>query len=106
MRRREGSLVLIIHIDASTPPSLGDAENFRAFKVECASERSACTDAFAEVGRLDGDHLWVDPAWLRSHGRPGADWAAGLQKMIDYAVSAGWVDGVGAIRAHIEDVQG
>lgn len=97
---------MIIHVDASNPPSLGDAENFRAFKVECASDRNDCTDAFAEVGRLDGDHLWVDPAWLCSHGRRDADWAAGLQKMIDYAASAGWVDQAGAIRAHIEDVRG
>lgn len=95
---------MIVRIDSANPPSLEDADNFRAFKLVCASPREACVDAFAQVGRLDGDHLWVDADWIRANGRQDEEWSAGLGKMIDYAASAGWVDDSGAIRAHIEDI--
>lgn len=93
---------MIVRIMASEPPVLEDAANFRAFKVVCTSPRGDCKSAFAEAGRLDGDHLWVDPDWIRANGPSGEPWAAGLAKMIAYADSAGWVDDRGAIRAHIE----
>lgn len=95
---------MIVWIDASRPPSLKEADDFRAFKVVCASPRTDCRDAFAQVGRLDDDHLWVDADWIRRHGPADDDWLTGLGKMMDYAASAGWVDADGAVRAHIEDL--
>ena len=95
---------MIVRIDPSRPPSLEEADNFRAFKVACASPREACAAGFAEVGRLEGDHLWVDAEWLKAHGPDDDAWRGGLDKMVDYATSAGWVDDAGAVRAHIEDV--
>lgn len=95
---------MIIRINPSQPPSLEEAENFRAFKVVCTSPRGDCRNGFIEIGRLDGDHLWVDADWLRRRGPDNEQWTAGLGKMIDYAASAGWVDADGAIRAHIEDL--
>lgn len=93
-----------VQIDALQPAALDDADNFRSFKVVCTSPREDCKDAFAQVGRLDGDHLWVDADWIRSNGPIDEKWHAELVKMIDYAASAGWVDAAGAIRAHIEDI--
>lgn len=95
---------MIVRIDSSNPPALEDIDNFRAFKLVCASPRASCAQALAQVGRADGDHVWVDAGWLRANGRADADWQAGLDKMIDYAAGAGWVDDSGAIRAHVEDV--
>jgi hypothetical protein len=94
---------MIITIGAQNSPSLDDADNFRAFKVVCEAERDSCAAQFSQVGRLDGDHLWVDPEWIRRNGRTDGDWLAGLDKMIAYAGSSGWTDASGAIRAHIED---
>lgn len=95
---------MIVRIDASNPPVLEDADNFRAFKLVCAAPRDTCAEAFARVGRMDGDHVWIDAGWLRANGRPDAEWQAGLDKMITFAAGAGWVDDKGAIRAHIEDI--
>jgi len=84
--------------------TLEDADNFRAFNVKTDLNTSEQLAALKGVGRLDGGHVWVDPAWLRAHGRPGdAEWLSGLAKMLDYAKSAGWVDEAGGIRAHIEN---
>nr|WP_087573959.1 hypothetical protein [Sphingomonas sp. CDS-1] len=95
---------MIVRIDSANPPSLEDVDNFRAFKLICESPREACAGSFAKIGRLDGDHLWVDADWIRTNGRQDEEWVAGLGKMIDYAASAGWVDDGGAIRVHIEDI--
>jgi len=93
---------MIITIDASSPPSLDDIDNFRAFKVVCTSPKEACRDQFSLVGRLDGDHAWIDPDWLKRNGIADPEWTSGLAKMLDYAASSGWTDEHGAIRAHIE----
>lgn len=94
---------MIVRIASSHPPLLEEADDFRAFKVVCAAPRAACGDGFVQVGRLEGDHLWVDPDWIRGQAPDDAAWSAGFGKMVDYAASAGWVDAAGAIRAHIED---
>jgi len=91
---------MIINIQAAGPATLEDADNFRAFKVVSAA---APASAFAAIGRLDGGHVWVNPAWLKAHGRPDDEtWATGLEKMLNYAKTAGWVDEAGYVRAHIE----
>jgi len=95
---------MIIKIEASQPAKLEDADNFRAFKLVCASQRADSVDALAQVGRLDGEHVWVDPQWIKSNAPAGDEWQAGFRKMVDYAASAGWVDEAGNIRAHIEDI--
>lgn len=94
---------MIIRIDDTNSPVLDEANNFRGFKVVCSSARSACADKLAQIGRPDGDHVWVKADWLRANGPGDESWLNELGKMIDYAASAGWVDESGAIRAHIED---
>jgi hypothetical protein len=93
---------MFIKIPASGPATLEDVDNFKAFKVVTSAAAPA---AFAEIGRLDGEHVWVDTAWLKSNGRPDDEsWLAGLDKMLGYAKGAGWLDESGAVRAHIEIV--
>lgn len=94
---------MIITIAPSKPAALEDADNFRAFKVVCTSPRADCEAGLAEIGRLDGDHVWVDPTWIRRNGRPAEEWTTGFDKMVAFAASSGWVDDAGAIRAHIEE---
>ncbi len=92
---------MIIKISATSPASLEDADNFKSFKVMSAT--AAPASAFANIGRRDGDHVWVDTAWLKANGRPNdPDWLASLDKMLTYAKGAGWLDENGAVRAHIE----
>ncbi len=79
---------------------LADIDNFRALKVVVAKDAAP---PLASVGRVDGDHVWLDRNWLETNGRPAeADWAQGFAAMIGYAEKSGWVDDNGAIRAHIE----
>lgn len=92
---------MFINIPASGPAVLEDAENFKAFKIVAAAGAPAA--AFAEIGRLDSDHVWVSTAWLKANGKPeDGNWLAGLDKMLGYAKGAGWLDDSGAVRAHIE----
>jgi hypothetical protein len=91
---------MFIEIPPSGPATLEDVDNFKAFKVVAAGAAPA---AFAEIGRLDGDHVWVSTAWLKANGRSDdASWLAGLDKMLSYAKGAGWLDDSGGVRAHIE----
>ena len=92
---------MFINIPASGQATLEDADNFKAFKVVIAP--AAPSAAFAAIGRRDGGHVWVNPAWLKTNGRPeDPTWLAGLEKMLGFAKGAGWLDETGAVRAHVE----
>jgi hypothetical protein len=83
--------------------TLEDVDNFKAFKVISDATPEHREPVLAAIGRIDGDHVWIDSAWLRRNGRPDdALWLAGFEKMAAYAKGAGWIDEHGAIRAHIE----
>jgi hypothetical protein len=59
----------------------------------------------AGLGRFDGEHVFVRPDALRAlAGALAQDdtWATKLDGMVSYAEKHGWVDGDGAIRAHID----
>jgi len=84
-------------------PRLDDIDNFRALKLVVAAGERPPLD---RVGRVDGDHVWLDRAWLEANGRPAdPDWVRAFAGMIGYAEKSGWVDDDGAIRAHIETSQ-
>ncbi len=92
---------MFIKIPPDGPATLEDPDNFKAFKV--ITHAAAPASAYATIGRLDGDHVWVNPGWLKTNGRgDDANWLAGLDKMLNYAKTAGWLDDTGAVRAHIE----
>jgi hypothetical protein len=83
-------------------PRLDDIDNFRALKIVVAAGEHPALD---RVGRVDGDHVWLDRAWLQAQGRPDDPaWATGFAGMLGYAEKSGWVDDSGAIRAHIETI--
>jgi hypothetical protein len=93
---------MFINLNAGTA-TLEDVDNFKAFKVTTSLKPAEITVALATAGRVEGTHIWINAAWLKAHGRPNdAAWLAGLNKMLDYAKGAGWVDEHGAVRAHIE----
>ena len=93
---------MIIRI-AGAAARLEDVENLKGFKVVADSaDPTALSAALAVAGRLDGEHAWINEAWLRANtASQGADWQANFEKMLAYAQSKGWIEN-GSIRAHIE----
>lgn len=84
-----------IQIDLSIVPpqlSLVDPENFKEFSVEVKPAK----------------HAWIDRSMVESLAGELAqdpEWRQGLEGMLQYASSLGWVDSAGAIRAHITNDQ-
>lgn len=96
---------MIINVDANGSLSLDDAANFKGFHI--TGQRPADTAAFAAAGlSFDDDlgHAWVTPAAVRALAGDAADadWSSGFEAMVNYAVSKGWTDDQGRIRAHTE----
>lgn len=95
---------MIVLVDGgSGSVTMADAENLRSLSVElrsCSVEQAAAL--LAEIGRVDGDHVWLDIARLRALS-PRADdaaWSAGFDDVMRYAASQGWIDG-SLVRAHL-----
>ena len=88
--------------------SLDDADNCNAFHLEARGvDRAAVGAALAavDVGRVDGDDAYVEPAAVEQMAAAagvGADWSDRYRAMLGYAASKGWLDDAGAIQAHIE----
>ncbi|EYT57181.1 hypothetical protein [Microbacterium sp. UCD-TDU] len=82
-----------------------DPADFTRFHVESALPAAQIDAALqaAGAGRVDNDHAFVSVAFLRSHAPAGDEqWGEGLQKMIAYAQSKGWVSADGEhLQAHI-----
>jgi len=96
---------MIIDVDPSGSLSLVDPGNFKGFHI--AGQRPANPGDFAGRGVLfDADlgHAWVTPQAVRDLAGESADaeWTAGFEAMVGYAVSKGWTDDDGRIRAHTE----
>lgn len=105
---------MIISFDASLSnhePLLIDPGNFRELKIVIANatpETFAVSERRKELGRWDGDHVWVKPQqlvrWASVDNEPDKAWHEGFSKMITYAEKSGWVDDASCIRVHIEYV--
>jgi hypothetical protein len=97
---------MIIKIDDCRLPALEMPDDFTTFKAVIHGDglNQSVLDGLVEIGRLDEDkiHLWVHLLWLQAHGPQNARWRRGLDEMIAFASGRGWVDGAGAIRAHIQ----
>jgi hypothetical protein len=100
-----------IQIDASGDrilTSLTEPGDFTAFDVhliEGAPE--ALHTTLAALGRVDdnAEHVWVEPVLVIEVAGAHANddrWREKFEAMVIYAQSKGWVDGSGAIRAHVE----
>jgi hypothetical protein len=58
--------------------------------------------AAAGLGRLDGDHAWLEVGALRASGGGTADWGTRFAAMLSYARSQGWTDEQASrVRAHV-----
>ena len=92
-----------MQIDAHQPTAVvTDVDDLRRLEV-LAPVGLADVDLAARIGdlgRLDGDHVWLSVEHLRQAGPADPGWAEGFDGMIGYARSKGWVEG-DAGRAHV-----
>ncbi|MEY2455868.1 MAG: hypothetical protein QOK06_962 [Acidimicrobiaceae bacterium] len=97
---------MIVRVSADGAVALVEVDDLARFHVE--AERGADVDgalATAGAGRLgaDGDAR-ITVTWLRSTSRRAGEpaWDDGLEGMLGYAGTKGWLDDDGAtIRAHV-----
>ncbi|MBV1797744.1 hypothetical protein [Siccirubricoccus sp. G192] len=97
---------MLIRVTREHALRLEAPEDLKRFKllVEGDIAGEALARALGEAGRLEGEHAWIAPDWLRRASGLAADpeWQAGFAKMVEFAAKQGWVNEAGAIRAHIE----
>lgn len=92
-----------MQIDAHRPTAaVTDVDDLRRLEV-LAPVNLPDADLAArlgDLGRLDGDHVWLSVQRLRGAGPADEGWASRFDAMIEYATSKGWVEGT-AVRAHV-----
>ncbi len=98
---------MLIRITASGEAVLEEPGDFRRFSIRFDPDSrgtAAAEAALASVARPDGDAAWVRPEALRRLSPQGGDaaWQRGLDGMVAFAATRGWVDQAGRIRAHVE----
>lgn len=80
--------------------------DLKAFKVVAAGDLhgEALQHALGGAARLEGEHAWVSPEWVREASGLAADpiWQEEFLHMLAYASRKGWVNDAGEVRAHIE----
>ncbi len=92
-----------MQIDAHQPTAaVTDVEDLRRLEVLAPADLSDADLAarLGDLGRLDGDHVWLSVDRLRQAGPADPAWAGGFDGMIGYATSKGWVQD-GTVRAHV-----
>lgn len=88
--------------------TVDEAENLKALSVElrdCTPERADALLGNRELGRIEGDHAWLDISALRAAARPprSCTWDERFQRAMAYAQQNGWTDPAGdVVRAHLE----
>ncbi|AEG50194.1 hypothetical protein Sphch_2546 [Sphingobium chlorophenolicum L-1] len=81
---------------------LVDTDNFRELKL-AATAPLPPRMLKDQLGRIDGDHVWVGEPWfLAQPCAESHEWVGLFRQMKEYASGMGWVDSSGAIRVHIE----
>lgn len=97
--------VLVTEESGEVRATVADAANLRQLHAEFRGvddDRAAAALAAAGLGRVDGDHAWLDESALRAAGDGSAQWTAGFDGMLAYAAGKGWASPDGAaVRAHI-----
>ena len=97
---------MIVVVDgASGQVSLADERNLTALSVTLQGcDAAAAAGTLGALGRIDGEHAWLDIAGLRALSPLSADpdWLAGFAAAMAYASSKGWTDAAGThVRAHL-----
>jgi hypothetical protein len=91
-----------LRIDTGTQTiTVEEAENLK--QLDAITLGTGSLMGAKELSRVDGDHLWIKVASLRSLcGTQPDSWQQNFDKMIAYATSKGWVDASdGSVRVHI-----
>lgn len=91
-------MILVVTDDAVR---LDDSDTFTELAVDASPETAGAVIDSTGIGRLDGDHLWIDIDSLRNLGRETDEWQGKFAAMIEYAVRKGWADNENRVRAHI-----
>jgi hypothetical protein len=95
--------VIVVVDGAAGGVTLAEAENLKALSVELR-HCDAASAQLGEVGRIDGEHAWLDIARLRALSplAGDAEWNRGFDATIAYAAGKGWLDPTGTkVRAHL-----
>ncbi len=83
--------------------ALADAENLTALSVELR-HCDATNAQLGDLGRIDGEHAWLDIAQLRALSplAGDAEWNSGFDATMAYAGSKGWLNDANTqVRAHL-----
>ena len=96
---------MIINVTAAGA-TLEAPEDLKRFKLLAAAglHGEALQAALGGAARLEGEHAWVSPEWIREASGLANDaaWQEGFLHMLSYAGRHGWVNNAGEVRAHIE----
>jgi len=90
---------------AACTVKLSGSDNFKEFGVrsDASPALTSAVLAHESLGVVEDGHAFLDPTVVRRLvPEPTEEWSAGFDSMIAYAVSKGWADDQGRIRAHIE----
>jgi hypothetical protein len=97
---------MLIRLMPGAVATLEAPEDFKRFKLAAPQglHGEGLSQALGHAGRLEGEHAWISPDWLRRASGLADDpeWRAGFGKMLEFAAKHGWVNERGEIRAHIE----
>ena len=97
-----------IRVDLDETPSvieIQDLDDFGSFKVVANGPEDCFPEASSRLGRLEGDHVFVDVEVLLHFAADRSSdplWKEQFDEMANYAQSHGWTDDLGRIRAHVE----
>lgn len=67
-----------------------------------STDQARLAEAFAGIGTVEDDHVWLDITWLREAcASPCEEWQAGFDAMIDFATRKGWTREDSLVRVHV-----
>jgi hypothetical protein len=72
MRGEDATMIIRVNAGGARLEAPGDLKGFKLV-VEDGLEGDALGKAVAEAGRLEGQHAWISPAWLRAASGLAAD---------------------------------
>jgi hypothetical protein len=97
--------VLVSGDGGSARATVEDAQNLKQLHAEIRGvDDGAAAEALrtAGLGRIDGDHAWLDTAALKTAGDGSSGWTVDFYAMLAYAKTRGWTnDDESQVRAHI-----